>query len=104
PRSLSAAAGRSKGGGQRGMSGSGSSGGMTPGSFGGADPYGGMGGSGMSGPSMGGQGMYGPGKGGAAARRAGPVVEHRLFRFFDFDVEPGKTYRYRIQLVLSNPN
>jgi hypothetical protein len=25
-------------------------------------------------------------------------------RFFDFDVEPGKTYRYRIFLILFNPN
>lgn len=31
-------------------------------------------------------------------------AEHRLFRFFDFTVEPGKQYRYRIMLGLSNPN
>lgn len=41
---------------------------------------------------------------GMAARAAGPLVEHRLFRFFDFAVDPGKTYRYRIKLVLKNPN
>ncbi len=29
---------------------------------------------------------------------------HQLFRFFDFTVEPGKHYVYRIQLVLKNPN
>ena len=27
-----------------------------------------------------------------------------LFRYFDFGVEPGKTYRYRVRLVLENPN
>ncbi len=29
---------------------------------------------------------------------------YRLFRFFDFSVEPGKQYVYRIQLALRNPN
>lgn len=27
-----------------------------------------------------------------------------LFRYLDFSVEPGKTYRYRVRLVLANPN
>ncbi len=27
-----------------------------------------------------------------------------LFRYFDFSVEPGNTYRYRVRLVLNNPN
>lgn len=27
-----------------------------------------------------------------------------LFRFFDFTVEPGKHYRYRVRLMLANPN
>lgn len=31
-------------------------------------------------------------------------VEHMLFRFFDFSVQPGKHYRYRVKLVLANPN
>jgi hypothetical protein len=31
-------------------------------------------------------------------------VKHQLFRFFDFTVEPGKQYVYRVQLVLFNPN
>jgi len=31
-------------------------------------------------------------------------VEHLLFRFFDFTVQPGKHYRYRVKLVLANPN
>lgn len=31
-------------------------------------------------------------------------VTNYLFRFFDFEVEPGKTYRYRVRLFLANPN
>ncbi|MDR1964821.1 MAG: hypothetical protein LBQ50_13695 [Planctomycetaceae bacterium] len=31
-------------------------------------------------------------------------VNHYLFRFLDFKVEPGKTYRYRVRLYLANPN
>lgn len=27
-----------------------------------------------------------------------------LFRYFDFDVEPGRAYRYRVRLVVTNPN
>ena len=30
--------------------------------------------------------------------------DHLLFRFFDFTVEPGKKYRYRVKLWLVNPN
>jgi hypothetical protein len=33
-----------------------------------------------------------------------PEVEHLLFRFFDFSVKPGTYYRYRVKLVLANPN
>jgi len=32
------------------------------------------------------------------------VAREKLFRFFDFDVQPGKRYRYRVRLVLKNPN
>lgn len=32
------------------------------------------------------------------------LVTDYLFRFFDFNVEPGKSYRYRVQLLLANPN
>jgi len=28
----------------------------------------------------------------------------KLFRFFDFTVQPGKRYRYRVRLILQNPN
>jgi hypothetical protein len=31
-------------------------------------------------------------------------VEFRLLRYFDFTVEPGKRYVYRVQLVVHNPN
>ena len=27
-----------------------------------------------------------------------------LFRYFDYDIEPGKAYRYRVRLLLANPN
>ncbi len=27
----------------------------------------------------------------------------QLFRFFDFDVEPGECYRYRVKLIVDNP-
>jgi hypothetical protein len=37
-------------------------------------------------------------------QRAAPEGDLLLFRYFDFDVEPGETYRYRVQLVLQNPN
>ena len=30
--------------------------------------------------------------------------EYLLFRYLDFDVEPGQTYRYRVRLKLFNPN
>lgn len=38
------------------------------------------------------------------AQDEGREVDHYLFRFFDFDVEEGKTYRYRVRLHLDNPN
>jgi hypothetical protein len=46
---------------------------------------------------------YGAGGYGMQSRNA-PLIEHRLFRFFDFGAKPGKTYRYRVKLVLRNPN
>jgi hypothetical protein len=36
--------------------------------------------------------------------RATADGELLLFRYFDFDVEPGTTYRYRVRLELFNPN
>lgn len=37
-------------------------------------------------------------------QRASVEGELLLFRYLDFSVEPGKTYRYRVRLVLNNPN
>jgi hypothetical protein len=31
-------------------------------------------------------------------------VQYQLFRAFDYSVQPGKRYRYRVTLVLNNPN
>src|SRR5262249_33998587 len=31
-------------------------------------------------------------------------VDYYLLRFFDFSVEPGKKYKYRVKLVLKDPN
>jgi hypothetical protein len=51
--------------------------------------------------------------GGGAANFAGPTanrtdlprgVDYWLVRFFDFTVQPGKQYKYRVQLILADPN
>jgi len=39
-----------------------------------------------------------------AATAAAGSSPYLLFRYFDFTAEPGKTYRYRVWLVLENPN
>lgn len=61
--------------------------------------YGGAYGSSAEMGSMGGE--YG-GYGMMMPRR--DIPEYQLFRFFDFSVEPGKFYRYRVVLRLANPN
>ena len=58
---------------------------------------------GMPGMGMPGDGMYGDGMYGAGMTY-GPTVDYLLIRFFDFNVEMGKKYRYRIQLLLEDPN
>ena len=35
--------------------------------------------------------------------RATPIDHYLLFRYLDMKVEPGKTYRYRVKLVVANP-
>jgi len=50
-----------------------------------------------------GYGFGRPGGSGTIAR-VEKLVKYQLFRFFDFSVEPGRHYRYRVQLVLANPN
>jgi hypothetical protein len=95
-------------GGMTGYPGMGSGGMMGPG---GKTGYPGMGSGGMMGPGgmtgypgMGSGGMMGPG--GMMGSGDGMIEEpqYKLFRFFDFTVEPGKHYRYRVQLQLVNPN
>lgn len=60
----------------------------------------GMGSGGMMGGGMG--GMMGGGEGGMGMEMKLP--EYRMFRFVDTTVEPGKTYRYRVQISVRNPN
>ncbi|MBX9679339.1 MAG: hypothetical protein K2X38_11300 [Gemmataceae bacterium] len=50
-----------------------------------------------------GPGVMNPGIGMAGQQRK-LILQDALVRFFDPDVQPGKTYRYRIQVRLSNPN
>ena len=40
----------------------------------------------------------------AASNAKQKKTERQLMRFFDFSVEPRKTYRYRVRLALYNPN
>jgi hypothetical protein len=58
-------------------------------------PQGGMMGGGMGGNAM----TYGAGAGSGEGN-----ADLLLFRYFDFDVEPGECYRYRVQLVVENPS
>ena len=69
---------------------------------------GGMGGRG--GYSRGGEegyrggGYASAGAGGTLGQNGEPQAPHWLLRFFDFSVEPGKKYKYRIQLAMLDPN
>ncbi|MDB5340608.1 MAG: hypothetical protein JWN70_6227 [Planctomycetaceae bacterium] len=62
---------------------------------------------GMQMPGMqhpGGPGMMG-GQGGMVAQVGGAAAGYlMLFRYLDFDVNPGEAYRYRVQLEFANPN
>jgi hypothetical protein len=84
----------------------------------------------MTGPGFGGRGEFGPGampygrggsemgggefRGGAGLGGGVPVggqatslprgVDFYLLRFFDFTVEPGKKYKYRVKLAMVDPN
>lgn len=40
----------------------------------------------------------------ASAQESLEEPDYLLFRYFDFEVAPGKQYRYRVRLVLANPN
>ncbi|HUE74406.1 MAG TPA: hypothetical protein VMP01_26220 [Pirellulaceae bacterium] len=80
-------------------------GGMMPGAGGMMPGAGGMGGMmpGMGGMMPGDDGMGGMGIGGHQAS-FGPQVKYKLIRVTDFSVEPGRKYRYRLKLVLDDPN
>ncbi|RCS51851.1 hypothetical protein DTL42_09835 [Bremerella cremea] len=63
--------------------------------------------SGAGGMSGGGGGYEGggyPGSGGGAYGNSMFDAENKMFRFFDTSVKPNKTYQYRIQLWLEDPN
>lgn len=112
-------AGRYGPGGGMGMMGMGSMGrysseGGGPGGYGGAGGYGGYGGGYGGAGGYGGYGSYGR-EGGAASYGGMPTagtprtslpkgLDFLLLRFFDYTVEPGKKYRYRVALVLADPN
>lgn len=75
------------------------------------DPYGGAEGMYDAGyeQDYGGEMDYGMGEMGGAGGygQTGPqreIPEYQLFRFFDFTVQPGRYYQYRVQMKLKNPN
>jgi hypothetical protein len=104
--------------GGRGGYGRGGEGGYGRGGYGGYGGYGrggegGYGRGGYGGYGRGGEGGYGRGGGyggGGGMRSAtqkttvAKGVDFWLLRFFDFSVEPGKRYKYRVKLVLADPN
>ena len=103
--------GGNSGGGPGGGMGGGPGGGMGggPGGGMGGGPGGGMGGGpggGMGGAPGGGRGQNAAGNNGGGSQSAAnqEKVEFRLYRFFDFSVQAGKSYRYRVRLMLANPN
>ncbi|MDR1925971.1 MAG: hypothetical protein LBQ66_16505 [Planctomycetaceae bacterium] len=49
-------------------------------------------------------GVTNPSDVGAASPQESIPITSYLFRYLDYSVEPGKTYRYRVKLVLANPN
>ena len=68
----------------------------------------GPGGRGKGSGGMGmGMGMGMPGMSGqvsAELPKKLPSTKYKLVRFFDFDALPGKTYRYRVRLLMYDPN
>lgn len=94
------------GGGMPGMGGMGGYGGGA-GMYGGA---GGMGGAGGYGGGTAGMGGYGGGTAGMSDGgygSAGMVYtppKSKMIRFTDMNVEPGRKYRYRLQVLLNDPN
>ena len=70
---------------------------VAPGGLGGGG-QGGFMGAGLRGGNMGARAD------GGLAGSSGPKIEYKLFRYFDYTVQPGKSYRYRVRLELANPN
>ncbi len=69
--------------------------------------YGGGGygrGGGYGGEGRGYGGMGGGGRAGSQPMTLPRGVDYWLLRFFDFSVQPGKKYKYRVRLVLDDPN
>lgn len=63
----------------------------------------------MPGAGMPGEGMAGmPGMPGMGGMGMDPsqmdAPKYKLIRFFDFDVDPRKKYRYRVQVMIEDPN
>jgi hypothetical protein len=87
--------GGTSGGGMRGMG--------SPGGMGG--DFSGMGGLGGMSDGRGGGGLNNPWR---FYTKTSPTVmveaRYRLFRYFDFTVEPDKSYQYRVRLAVYNPN
>ena len=90
----------------------GGGGGYGGGYGGGGGGYGGGYGGGDGGYGGGGGG-YGGGYGGGGGSGDVPLdemgnyaasIDNKMFRFFDFTVRPGRSYRYRVRLALSDPN
>jgi len=91
------------------MGGYGAGGGMMSAAagYGGAEMYGGEGEYGAGGSGTEGEygGGYGSGMGGGYGDQSRqPMVKHKMVRFFDLSAEPGKSYRYRVAVVLEDPN
>ncbi len=85
-----------------GMGGMGGRGGMPGGMAGGMAGMGGMGGMGMGG--MGGMGMGGMGGGEDAQDFQKTDADTIMIRSLDFTVEPDTTYRFKVRLIVFNPN
>ncbi len=104
------------GGGYGGGGGGGGGGGYGGGGYGGGYGGGGYGGGGYGGGGYGGggDGGYGGGYGGGSAgggevsfdENDNPIftIEEKMFRFFDFSVGQGKSYRYRVRLAIEDVN
>ena len=106
---MSGMSGMPGGGGRSGMSGMPGGGGMSgmsgmPGGGGMSGMSGMPGGGGMSGMSgmPGGGGMSGGMSGGYSTSVKPP--KYKMIRFFDFEAERGKKYKYRVRVVVDDPN